>query len=106
MQPHADADDTRHGGFGRDQDMVALLEKSLDGSCETITERTQIEPHSRPAGLLGNQPFDREIAFSQTGIGHDVIGKIITVCIRRSERLTPQFVRQIPVPARNAERGG
>ena len=102
LQPNADADDTRHGGPGRDQDMAAPLEKSLDGSRETITERTQIEPHGYPAGLLG----DREIPFSQTGIGRDVVGKIVTVRIRIPERLTPQFVRQIPVPPRNAVRSG
>ena len=106
LQPHADADDTRHGGPGRDQDMAAPLEKSLDGSRETITERTQIEPHGYPAGLLGDKPFGREIPFCQTGIGRDVVGKIVTVRIRIPERLTPQFVRQIPVPPRNAVRSG
>ena len=106
LQPHADTDDTRHGGPGRDQDMAAPLEKSLDGSRETITERTQIEPHGYPAGLLGDKPFSREIPFSQTGIGRDVVGKIVTVRIRIPERLTPQFVRQIPVPPRNAVRSG
>ena len=106
LQPHADADDTRHGGPGRDQDMAAPLEKSLDGSRETIVERTQIESHSHPAGLLGYEPFSREIPFCQTRIGCDVVGKIVTVRIRIPERLTPQFVRQIPVPPRNAVRSG